>query len=63
MSQKGRFDTFAKGSANGRYLRIPDGSNRREADVADAALNVSIGRKTDPILSDLLFIKETVGVQ
>jgi hypothetical protein len=48
---------------NDRNLREATGWCRREADVADAALNVSIGRKTDPILSDLLFIKETVGVQ
>ena len=31
----GRFDPFTKPSANGRYLRTPDGWSRRLADVAD----------------------------
>jgi len=31
----GRFDRFAKPSANDRYLRTADGRSRRVADVAD----------------------------
>jgi hypothetical protein len=34
QGRTGRFDPFAKPSADGRYLRTPDGSNRRKAAIA-----------------------------
>jgi hypothetical protein len=34
-SAQGRFDPFAKPSANDRYLRSPDGWSRRKPDIAD----------------------------
>jgi len=50
MSATGRIDPFPKPSPNGGNLRAADGRSRRQAVLADRAVNVAVGGKPPAVL-------------